>query len=249
MKIYTVDIETSPNLAYIWGLWKQNVLPNQMVTPSVIMSYAAKRLGYKKTYYRDNRSGMRRMLKGIWKILDDADIIVGHNSDKFDIKLINAAFARHGMKPPSPYLQIDTLKEAKKKFRFARNSLAHIAEDLGVRKKSKHAKFPGMTLWLECLMGNEDAWEEMKHYNIEDVLVTEEVYLTLRPWMSSHPNVADADGTVACPKCGSHNIEYRGYYTSRAGITYRRFRCKDCGGWGRVAMTDKETLKRFGRNV
>ena len=86
MKIYTVDIETSPNLAFVWGLWKQNVLPQQMVDQSEVLSYAAKRLGYKKTYYRDKRQGIKRMLKGLWKILDDADIVVGHNSDKFDIK-------------------------------------------------------------------------------------------------------------------------------------------------------------------
>ena len=249
MKIYTVDIETSPNLAFVWGLWKQNVMPQQMVDQSEVLSYAAKRLGYKKTYYRDKRQGVNRMLKGIWKILDEADIVVGHNSDKFDIKILNAAFAKAGMPPPSPYLQIDTMKEAKKKFNFGRNSLSHIAKQLGVKEKGTHSKFPGMRLWLECLQGNEEAWKEMKEYNIRDVLVTEEVYLVLRPWMQTHPNVAAANGRCSCAKCGGDSIQYRGYVTSRVGVVYKRFRCNDCNGWGRMATLDTSVKKRLGRNA
>ena len=153
------------------------------------------------------------------------------------------------MKPPSPYLQIDTMKEAKKKFNFGRNSLAHIAKQLGVKAKGTHSKFPGMSLWIECMAGNEDAWQEMKRYNIDDVLVTEEVYLVLRPWMANHPNVAAANGRCSCPKCGSDSIQFRGSVTSRVGVIYKRFRCNDCGGWGRMSTLDPDKPRRLGRNA
>jgi hypothetical protein len=249
MKIYILDIETKPNLAYVWGIWQQNVLPSGMVEPSEIISYAAKQLGRKRTYYRDERQGVKRMLRGLWKILDDADVIIGHNSDKFDLKLIRAALLREGFKPPSPFLQIDTLKIARKEFKFARNSLSALAKELGVSQKSEHKKFPGIKLWTECLKGNEDAWKEMKAYNIQDVLVTEEVYMKLRPWSSSHPNLSKPDGSCSCAVCGHNEVQYRGYYTSRVGVTYRRFVCKSCNSWGREAQLDKDVPRRFGRNV
>lgn len=106
-----------------------------------------------------------------------------------------------------------------------------------------------MTLWLECLKGNEDAWEEMKRYNIDDVLTTEEMYLVMRPWMQTHPNIAAANGRCACPKCSSVDIQFRGYVTSRVGVAYRRFRCNDCGGWGRMSTLDPDVNKRLGRNA
>ena len=98
---------------------------------------------------------------------------------------------------------------------------------------------------------HQEAWAEMKEYNIADVVSLEALYLRLRPYMRYHPNVIrDEKGEeVACPKCGSKNIQWRGYYYTAAGLCYKRFVCMDCGGWGRVRFAEKDKGQTLGRNA
>lgn len=248
--IVLLDIETAPNIAYVWGAWKQNVGHNQWVEKSHIMSFAAKTLGDKEVYYAENRkSNDKKIIKDILRWLDKADIVVGHNSKKFDIPIILGRAAVHGLKPPSPFHQVDTLAVARREFRFAANSLAFLSKHFGIEEKGDHAKFPGFELWLECLRNNDEAWEEMKQYNIQDVETLEELYLKMRPYIKNHPHVVRLEDGVFCPKCGSNHINYRGYYTTPLGTPYRKFVCKDCGAWSRVKNLDKEAGRPDGRNT
>lgn len=252
-KILIIDIETAPNIAYVWGAWKQNVGANQWLSKTHIMSFAAKWLGGDKIIYEDNRkSNDKKIVKSMFKLLDEADIVVAHNGQKFDVPLIMGRGVVHNLTPPSPFFIVDTLLVARQKLRLPSNSLQQLAEqfDLAI-KKGGHKKFPGFELWLQCLKGNEEAWEEMRVYNVDDILVLEELYLRLLPYMTNHPNVVrETDGEeIACPKCGSKNIQWRGYYYSRAGICYRRFRCMDCGGWGRVRFAEKDRPSSATRNT
>lgn len=249
MKILILDIETSPNLAYIWSLWKQNIPTNHIVEGSEILSWSCKWLGSVSVWYGDKRMGYKSMLRRLANYMDEADIIVTHNGNKFDLPIIRLEFLKNGIRPPSPSHSIDTLSVAKREFRFASNSLSYIADQLKCIPKSKHRKYPGFELWKACMAGEEEAWKELEHYNIQDVLVTEEVYLKMRPYMVYHPNVAEANDSCSCPKCGSDNIQYRGYYTSKAGLTYHRFQCNSCGGWGREFSRDINTPRRHGRNA
>ncbi|MNT57477.1 hypothetical protein D3C72_1948470 [compost metagenome] len=116
---------------------------------------------------------------------------------------------------------------------------------LGCAPKLAHKNYPGFELWLACLRGEEAAWAEMKEYNIQDILTLEEVYMKMRPWIRNHPNLGillEHDAPV-CPKCGSTHIHHRGYTTTNAG-KYRRYRCNDCGGWGRSRYTEYDPVKR-----
>lgn len=252
-RILILDIETAPNIAYVWGAWKQNVGQKQWLDKSHIMSFAAKWLGKDEIIYEENRKANDKVLvKSLFKLLDAADIVVAHNGRRFDLPIILGRGVTHGFRPPSPYFIVDTLLVARKEFRFVANSLVNIAEELGVSPKQDHKGFPGFELWLECLRGNEEAWEEMRTYNIQDVVTLEEVYLRMLPYMRNHPNVAQRqkDGVnIACPKCGSHHIQYRGWYFTKMGLAYRRFQCQDCGGWGRERFKDKDILVTDGRNA
>lgn len=252
-KILILDIETAPNIAYVWGAWKQNIGQNQWVEKGHIMSFAAKWLGSSTIYYEENRkSNDKRLVKKLFAFLDEADIVVAHNAKKFDIPVIVGRGLANDLTPPSPFHIVDTCIVARNQFRFVSNSLANLAEELGLDKKSSHKQFPGFELWLECLRNNDDAWKEMEHYNIQDVITLEELYLKMRPFMSQHPNVIHhvANETdIHCPKCGSKNIEWRGYYYTKAGLCYRRFRCKDCGGWGRSRYSEKDLPGNNGRNA
>lgn len=248
-KTLILDIETAPNIAYVWGAWKQNVGQKQWLDKSHIMSFAAKWLGDGEVIYVDNRkSNDKNIVKMLYSLLDEADIVVAHNGQRFDLPVIIGRGVVHGLKPPSPYFVVDTFQVARKELRLVSNSLANLCEDLGLSTKQDHKMFPGFELWLECLRGNDDAWKEMRDYNIQDVISLEELYLRLRPYIRNHPNVVRDSTDLACPKCGSHNIQYRGYYYTRAGLCYRRFVCLDCGGWGRVRFAEKDRTPE-GRNA
>ena len=247
MKTIILDIETAPSLAYVWGVWKQNIGQDMLINHTHIMSCSVKELGKPEVRYYENRgTDDKEIVTDILAELDDADFVVAHNGRKFDIPVINARAVKNNLPPPSPYKVIDTLAIAKKEFRFIKNSLENLAIELDVPlRKLGHDKYPGFKLWLGCINGEELAWEEMKQYNIMDVEVLEQVYLRLRPWASTHPNVTTADfgDYEKCPKCGSSKVHKRGYRYTNKG-KYQRYRCTCCGGWSSGTYTQNTIDKR-----
>lgn len=247
-KILILDIETAPNIAYVWRFFKENVGAKQVLEHTTIMSFAAKWLGEDDVWYVDARVlTEREILESLIELLDIADIVVAHNGDKFDLPTIRGRALVLGIKPCSPYKTIDTCLVARREFNFPSNSLEYLSNILGVSKKDDHKEFPGFLLWSECLKGNIKAWKEMEKYNIQDIDTLEEVYLRMRPYMRQHPNVAiyeETNPTPACPKCGSHHIHYRGFAFTNVG-RYHRFVCNDCGGWGRSRYTLIEKDERI----
>jgi hypothetical protein len=234
-KILLFDIETAPNLGYYFELYKEgNILDN--VKSWYMLSYSAKWLGEKgivtKTLpmyspWKKDKTDDSALVKSLWQLFDEADVLVGHNSNQFDIKKMNALFIKHGMNPPSPYAQVDTKVEAKKHFRFDSNKLDDLGKYLGVGRKLKHQ---GMELWFDCMAGKKEAWKIMADYNEQDVLLLERVYMRLLPWMKNHPNRNVYNDINCCPKCGGKKIIARGFSYSKTGKT-QRYQCKDCGGW------------------
>lgn len=244
-KVLLVDIETAPMLGYVWSLWENNVSLEQLHSDWHVLSWSAKWLGdsESKIMYKDQRkakdiSDDKDLLRGIWKLLDEADIVIGQNSKAFDHKKLNARFVYHGMQPPSTYRHIDTMIIAKKHFAFTSNKLAYMSDKLCTKyKKLKPTKFPGFSMWLECLAGNQAAWKEMEKYNKHDVLALEELYRKLIPWDSSlNFNVYHDTPHTVC-SCGSTNFVKNGYSFTNAG-KFHRYKCTDCG----AELRSKENL-------
>ena len=241
-----LDIETSPHMAYVWNIWKQNIQHEMMINRGYIMCATVKVLGDNQCFYYETRDeNDYEVVKALMEWLSQADVVIAHNARKFDVPLIRARAIVHGMKPPAPYKVVDTLDIAKKEFRFIRNTLKNLAEELNCTPKDSHDKFPGFSLWSECMKGNDEAWEEMKLYNIEDVLTLEEVYLKLRPWDTQHPNITSEDDSEQskCPKCGGVHLERRGYFHTNAG-KYQKYQCKECGGWSSSRYTENSNKVR-----
>jgi hypothetical protein len=241
-RVLFIDIETAPVLAYVWSLWDQNVALNQIKSDWSILSFAAKWLDdpASKVIYHD--VSKRRDLADdtdlclrMWKLLNEADIVVAQNGEQFDRKKINARLAIHGFKPPAPYSMFDTLKLAKRVFGFTSNKLEYLSQKLNRKhRKLKHARFAGFDLWRECLARNPKAWAEMRKYNVADILALEELYRKMAPWdTSSTLNFSRYRNDLAhvC-RCGSNKLERRGYAVTAAG-RYQRFQCVDCGAWTR----------------
>jgi len=252
-KIVTIDIETAPLKVYTWGIWEQNIPIDGIDTDWSILSFSAKWLNDKKVIFKstggrgvDKVRDDRQLMKDLWSILDEADIVVAQNGKAFDVKMINTRMLFLGMKPYSPIKVVDTKIVSKSVFRPTSTRLEFMAAKVTDTPKSKHKKFPGFELWLECLKDNKEAWKEMEKYNSIDVIATEKLYLKMRPWITNHPNVAVYVDTnvVHCPKCGSDRLQKRGSSATAAGI-YHRYHCQECGAWsrGKTATNSKEHRK------
>jgi len=249
-KILVYDIETAPIIGYVWSIWEQNISLNQIKSDWHLLSWAAKWYGEpaSKTMYMDQRNAKNieddsSILKGIWKLLDEADIVITQNGKKFDQKKLNARFVLNGMTPPSEYKHIDTRQIASRNFGFTSNKLEYMTEKLNTKyKKGKHKVFPGFELWKECLAGNLKAWNELKKYNIYDVLSLEELYSKLQPWDTTVNFNVYTGHDMQC-NCGSHNLVKNGYTLLTTG-KYTRYKCKDCGSNYRDRRAEKDSSKK-----
>lgn len=251
-RILTLDIETLPFEGYFWDIWEQNIGLDMITVEWTILSYAAKWLGEPGMIYEDTLGrgkkkvrDDKRLLKKLHKLLHEADIVIAQNGKRFDIRKINARFLIEGYKPYSPIRVIDTKNEAKRVAAVTSTRLEWLSKYLTDVPKSKHKKFPGFELWLEALKDNPSVRAEVRKYNWRDVVATEKLYLRLRPWIKSHPNLAayEPGHGPRCPKCKSHRIQWRGYEVTQQS-RFRRMQCTDCGGWSREKQTTIEKTAR-----
>ena len=233
-KIVFIDLETAPSLGFSWGpKWETNIL--EYKKDWFLLSYAYKIAGGSKVYtkclsdypgYKKDLENDELLVKDLWKIFDEADILIGHNGDSFDIRKANTRFVTHKLPPPSPFKTVDTLKVARKAFRFDSNKLDDLGKYLGIGRKLPNT---GIHLWLQCMAGDLKAWKLMCRYNAQDVVLLEKVYYALRPWAYTHANV-NKGKLEACPKCASTKTQRRGFsYTLLR--QKQRFQCLNCAGW------------------
>lgn len=235
-RVLVLDIETAPMLGYLWSMWQNGISLNAIESQTYILSWAAKWVGqdtvhadalYYNPDYTAGTEDDTRMLEGIWKLLDEADFVVGHNSDAFDLKWLNSRFLLSGMQPYSPVRPIDTLKITKRNFKFNSNKLENLLQLMYGEGKMDAG---GMPSWIGCIKGDKESWETMIEYNKFDVVQTERYYLDIRAWDKSHPNAAmHVLGDHNCTACGSWKVEpVVGKYQYTNAAKYQLYRC-ECG--------------------
>jgi hypothetical protein len=243
-KVLILDIETAPIRAYVWRLWKENVSPSQLISDWFVLTWSAKwlfsdntmsdKLTPKEAIAQDDK----RIMESLWKLMEEASVVIAHNAKKFDIPKVNARFVIHGMPPPMSYEVIDTLLHARKQWKMSSNRLDYLCKVLGLDRKTDTG---GFELWDRCMQGDKDALLDMETYNIQDVLILEELYLRMRAWIKPHPNMNlhIADNVASCPTCGNHDLDWRGDYNTTMN-TYSAFRCNTCGSQGRSRKANKQ---------
>lgn len=235
-KILIYDLETSPLKAYVWRRWKQNIYLDQTISEWFLLTWSAKWL-FGDEVMSDKLTGEEvlkendsRIVATLWKLIDEADMVIAHNGDSFDVPKMNARFLLNGLPPASPYRTIDTKKVAAKQFGFSSNKLDALAGYFGLDCKLD----TDFKLWARCMEGDDESLAYMEKYNKYDVELLEEVYLKLRPWINAHPNVGlyvESDVPV-CTHCGNEHLEPTKPYTTQAGV-YDVYRCS-CGALNRV---------------
>lgn len=233
VKVLLYDIETMANLAYVWGKYEQDVVAYEKEW--YMLTFAYKWLEEDRTYvkslpdyktWKKDRQNDKELIEDLWKLFDEADIVIAHNGNSFDQKKSNARFIFHGLPPPSPYKQIDTKLVAKRYFNFNSNKLDDLGNYLGIGRKINTG---GFDLWLGCASGDKTSWKKMCDYNKQDVVLLEEVYLKLRGWDNQHPSVSRISGTKTnCPNCDSDKYKKRGFNYTKVN-TYQSYQCCACG--------------------
>lgn len=232
MKILLLDIETAPNLGYVWQLWQQNLGVKQIVHGTYLLCWAAKWYGEKEIMFDSlHQSSKTKMVKGIHKLLDEADVVVHYYGSKFDVPMLNNEFVSLGLAPPAPYKQVDLKKVASDQFRFPSNKLEYVAKALGIGQKADVGANT-FELWIACMNGDAKAWKKMEIYNIQDVRLLERLYDKFKPWIRNHPIHGTYSGDLVCPNCGSKHYQSRGKAHTKH-LIYDRFQCTDCKTWFR----------------
>jgi predicted RNA-binding Zn-ribbon protein involved in translation (DUF1610 family) len=246
MRTAYIDIETAPTLGYVWRLWETDVLSvekNWYIICFTVKWENGKTLTYALPdfkRYKKNKEDDCELVRALWEVVNNADLIIAHNGDEFDLKKANARFIYHRLSPPPPYKTVDTLKVARKYFQFDSNKLDELGSYLRLGKKVHTG---GFKLWRDCISGDMKSWAKMKKYNRQDVILLEKVYKKMRGWIQNHPNYnIFSDTEYSCPICGSTSVVKRGFSFNRAS-RYQRWKCLKCGGWSQNSLLKKNTLR------
>lgn len=251
--VLVYDIESTPTGAWVWSPYKTNIIGVMEGHDWYLLSFAYKWLGQKGMHFvsiwqdpqfKPHSTDDRFVTERLASLLDAADVVMAHNGDSFDQKKANSRISLLGIDPPSPYREIDTLKESRRYFKHFQNSLKELGRLYTTEMKMQNE---GIELWLGCMAGDPEKHIIMEKYNRQDVNVLERLYYRFLPWIGSpgkmSPNAGHwARGVLACSKlgCGSTDVQRRGHHRT-AVSDFQTIQCNQCGGYSRI----RESIKRY----
>lgn len=186
-------------------------------------------------FFSEWGNGREAMLQAVSDLLQEADLVVGFNHEKFDIPHLRAEFLLHGIDQPGPLTSVDCVKTIKKELRLFSNRLAFVGPYFKIGAKVKHE---GFELWDKVIAGDERARNRMERYCKQDVRLTGRLYKFIRPVIFNHPNVGHTGS--ACATCGSLNTQKRGFRYTRT-LKIQRHKCNKCKSWFTTKRTKIKT--------
>ena len=249
-KILVFDIECTGMILDSYGLYNQNHSHKDIIEDWSLLSYAAWFTDEEEICYHDNRNSIDykndiEVVKSLYDIVAQADIIVGHNSDRFDLKKLNTKAEKYELPPRPDPIQYDTLKMLKSRYALPSNSLEYAAKYFDLKeKKSLHGKFPGKALFDGCRAGNLEAWNECEEYNKQDVKVTWELFQRLAKH-DKKINLTSFYQKQTC-SCGNQDFFKNGLKYLKNGV-FQIWRCKQCSKCfiGKENLIDKDIRRGF----
>lgn len=248
-RILIFDIENSYIEIASWGINKQYINKTQILHDWFMLSYSAKILYDSEiisgalTPIEAKNKDDKRIVGELRDLLNSCDIAITYNGNFYDIPKINTRMIVNGFFPPSFYKSIDVYQTISKNFSFSSKGMDFVNYRLELERKKENE---GMSLWIDCVNGKEEALKKMEEYNRQDVVALQETYIKIRPWIKGHPNIGlwhNSEDPI-CGFCGSINLEYIDkLYSTPTGL-YKSFRCKICGGLGRTKENTISKNKR-----
>jgi len=239
------DIETSPNIGFFWQSgYKLNIPYGNILKERAIICICYKWEGDDKVYSLnwDKNQDDKVMLEKFIVVANEAYELVGHNGDRFDLPWIRTRCLFHGIPCFPNYTTIDTLKQARSKFRFNSNRLDYIAQYLGVGEKSETG---GFDLWKDIVLNNSQiAMKTMIDYCKNDVVILEKVFQHIKNYVphKSHFGVLETVEKTSCPECGSEDLRHSQTRYSAAGTPRVQVQCNDCHKYHTIANRTYESI-------
>lgn len=225
----------------------RRIRPDEVVTWPRTICVAWRRYGTKRVEFAAewDDGGREAMLRRVWDVYDNANVIVGHNLASFDTKHLKAEWAQLGLKPPRPWKTIDTLTVARREFAFESNQLGSLCERMGV--PGKVDKYDVQTA-KDALAGVVAAQKRLRRYNVGDIEASEALFLSMVGWMPNMPHVARPLGDEkVCNQCGSDDLKLRDTKYRAVVLDYALYTCGNCGGHSRGGWVARVASTRGAR--
>ena len=242
-KVVVWDTEVSPAIVAGYGnKWDFRYVKE--IEPQKLMCYAYKYLGEESVKFvsmHDFESQVE-LVKSLADLLNEVDISIAHNGINFDDKMANTFFITNGVDRPSPRKSIDTLRVARRQFRFPSNGLDDLGEYLGLGGK---AETTYGSIWEDFISGDAEAGRLMQVYNERDVELLEQIYLKFLPYIDNHPNMGVyMQKPGVCAHCGRDDALIRRGEAERVNGPVVQWYCKPkrggCGTWSYERYVQKE---------
>ena len=251
MDILAWDVENLPNIASTWTLYDTRISHNNIIENQSLISIAWKFLSKGKVESVSITDDLKRFKKNIYddyhvvrefhKVLnvDKPFVLLAHNGDRFDVRKFNTACIKHGFEPVPERQSIDTLKQARKHFKFDSNRLDYLGRFLEVGEKLETG---GMSLWNDIVQAKYpevgkrpdskkaiEAVKKMVKYNKQDVKLLIDVFEKLKPYINLPTYTVYSGQVVGCTKCGSQDFRFADW-RYRKSTRKRRYYCKSHKG-------------------
>lgn len=178
--------------------------------------------------FKQDPTDDRDLVQYVGSQLQNADILVGHYSSRFDFPFIQARLIYHRLPPLPPIPHVDTWRLARYKMALQSNGLDNVGRFL----EAKGQKTPlNKSTWRRAQAGHRPSIRYIRQHCIADVKITEEAYTRLKVLSTNHPNLnLTDDRPSACPICTGGPLQRRGWNIARTSKK-PRYQCVSCGGW------------------
>lgn len=237
-KILFYDIETTPLQSWVWRCGDTYIRHNMLVKGydqyNIICIGYAWNDGEPAQIIRwdQKKKDCRKLIEEFDKLVQKADVTIGKNSARFDVKHINTQRWLHKLPPFPDWTDCsnDVEQQMRKYFTLPSMSLDYISEHLGLGGKNDME----MQDWIDIMTGNSHdssvALDKMCNYCAKDVEDTRAVYDSIKDYIKPKFNMATYLQDDVCTNCGSSNIIKNG--TRTLGKTrYQRYHCNAHGGY------------------
>lgn len=238
--------KVSPAKILIWDIESTNL----NASFGTILCIGWKWYGEKKvhvpTILQHQKRGMlddKHLVAEFARVFAECDYHVAHYGSRFDLPMINTKLAKYELNPLPPKPMVDTWRVARRELRMHSNRLQALAQYLDVAHQKTPISFDD---WLNAAHGNKKAMREVVDHCEKDVLVLEEVFAKLRPWVREEPSAAlfANIGDMDCTSCGSSHVTRKGFKVSRTR-RYQQWQCQTCGKWMRSVASEKGTQQKL----
>ncbi len=239
------DIETSPNQGFFWRPgYKVQIGHDNIIKERAVICICWKEEGKKKVHSLewDNNQCDKSMLQKFASVVDDADEMVAHNGDRFDMPWIKGRCLKHGIQLFPFAKTIDTLAWAKK-CGLNSNRLDYLGKFLFDDGKIETE----YGMWKDVILDDcPKAMAKMVKYCKKDVTLLEKVYqklsATAKP--KSHAGLMAGGEKYDCPHCGSDDLVRNRKTVTAAGTIHHAMRCKSCGKYSTINNKQYKEFKK-----